>query len=90
MISKKRMKEFLDKLEGEGGCNFRRVGGKTTWNCNAMTGRPLAHKVLRSMRVSAAGIKEIMDAAQKYGGYCDCEILLNAKPGLMRKAKKDV
>lgn len=87
MITKARMKLFFSKLEGKDGCNFRRVSGKTAWTCDATAKRPLAHKILRAMKVPAGSIKEIMGVATKHGGHCDCEILFNAKPGLMKAAK---
>ena len=90
MITKRQMKIFLTTLEGPKGCNFRKdANGKTIWKCNANASKPIAHRILRSMGVSPANIKEVIDVAERpaNGGGCDCEIIMNAKRGLMRAAK---
>ena len=92
MIKKKQMREFLKRLNSPEGCNFRKIEGKPkgediTWTCNAHTSRPLSHVILHSMNISESDIKEIMRVAEKYGGYCDCEIIFNAQDGLMKSAK---
>jgi hypothetical protein len=88
MITKKRMKEFLNKLEGKSGCNFREdAKGHATFSCNASAARPKAHKILRSMGVADSTIKQIMKIAESNGGYCDCEILFNAGRALIKEAE---
>jgi len=39
------------------------------------------------MNVSEKDITEIMEVAVKGGGYCDCEILFNARDTLMESTK---
>jgi hypothetical protein len=71
-----RWQEFVTRLEGPEGCNFRKdSSGKTTWNCKGGRDKRLAIAILQQM----ADID--LDASVNYfesnGGYCDCEILFN-------------
>lgn len=87
MISKKKMTEFLCRLDGPEGCNFRGKGKGLRWLCNGIHGdRPLAKSILLRMKLGKE-TKEVLKACDKYGGLCDCEILFNAAEHLLKVAK---
>ena len=71
--------EFLCKLEGEEGCDFKEKEPEntrsTTWKCNNKKERPFARKIMESM--GDIDIDKSMEFFDKHGGYCDCEILFN-------------
>ena len=72
--------EFLNRLEGPEGCNFRKDNeGEITWNCNAQPNRPLAITILNSL--VDIDIPASMSFFDEHGGYCDCEILFNVAHG---------
>jgi hypothetical protein len=71
-----RWQEFVTRLEGPEGCNFRKdKSGQITWKCEGGRDKRLAIAILRQM----ADID--LDASVNYfesnSGYCDCEILFN-------------
>jgi hypothetical protein len=81
-----RWAEFLDRLEGPEGCNFRYIGDPahpkptdTTWDC--ASGGPNrhahAHKILAAMGLDSGAIDASCAYFDAHGGYCDCEILFN-------------
>lgn len=68
--------EFLFKLEGPAGCNFRKnKKGETRWNCKGGRDRSFAEKILREMQIEQ--IEQVLAFCDENGGYCDCEILFN-------------
>jgi Protein of unknown function (DUF2695) len=70
-----RWEEFLERLEGPEGCNFREAApGKTVWNCAGGDDKSLATAILTDM---GASIEESLAYFEAHGGYCDCEILFN-------------
>jgi hypothetical protein len=64
--------EFLNRLYGPDGCNF-----KTTWTCSGTTEKPLSRRILADMGLSAAAIEATLAYFEEHGGYCDCEVILN-------------
>ena len=75
-----RWDEFLCRLDGKEGCNFRKIKGKDglTWTCDSKDrGRPLATKILKAMGLTDKEIKGSMKYFDDNGGHCDCEILFN-------------
>ena len=75
--------KFIDMLAGPKGCNFRRTktqGWK--WKCHGDTDRPIARKVLKEMNKLGKlpyeiNIDATIRACNKFGGYCDCEIVMS-------------
>lgn len=77
-----RWREFVERLEGPEGCNFRErlddngepIANDIVWDC---TGQDKGHatKILSTME----GIDIVGTLAyfEDHGGYCDCEILFN-------------
>ena len=71
-----RWREFMDRLEGPEGCNFRVVEGKTVWNC-ATQGTDV-HKHSRAILESmGCDVEASLDYFRGHGGYCDCEVIFN-------------
>ena len=90
-MTKKQINEFLNRLEGEEGCNFKeKIKGdpnSISWNCDSSDKYPLAKKVLTLMGVPKDEQKDLLEKAQESGGYCDCEILFNADEYLLNNYK---
>lgn len=75
-----RFEEFLDTLASPDHCNFREdADGKVNWNCDNTPNRPHARAVLSEMGFDGEETEASLLAFEKFGGYCDCEIILNAK-----------
>ena len=69
---------FLVALAGKLGCQCDRG----EWRC----GGPeftYARKILTLMKISQADQEKILEICKENGGYCDCEILMNAAPLLL-------
>lgn len=81
-MTKKQIKEFIKRLGGKEGCNFRGKGKNMKWNCDAKT-HNLSRKILTKMKISQKEQDEFLKKCEKYGGYCDCEILFNAEEHLL-------
>lgn len=70
-----RWKEFMERLEGPEGCNFRESEenpGSITWDCNGTDERSLARSILEKM--GGFDIEASMNYFKENGGSCDCEI----------------
>jgi len=83
MISKKKQKEFFERLYGKEGCNFRKVNGKVVWKCKGGLSKALSVKILKKMKVSDADMAEFLTLCTLHGGHCDCEIIFNAERAIM-------
>jgi hypothetical protein len=80
-----RWQEFLERLEGPEGCNFRYKDPahpdptKVSWDC--ASGGPHRHDHARKILATMGLAPNTIDASCAYfgsrGGYCDCEILFN-------------
>lgn len=81
-MNKKQIVEFLNRLRGKEGCNFRGKGKNLKWACDAKT-QTLSRKILTTMKISKAEQDKFLKRCEKYGGYCDCEILFNAEEKLV-------
>lgn len=77
-ITKTLVREFLFRLVGREGCQF--YGDE--WRC----GGPdyvYAKKILNLMNIPEEEQEKFIELCKEYGGYCDCEILMNAAPYLL-------
>ena len=78
-------REFLDRLEGAEGCDFKQKDPNdptsVTWKCAGGTDKSLAGKILAKMGLSDVEILSSFTYFEKEGGYCDCEILFNVAVG---------
>lgn len=72
--------EFIERLEGPEGCNFQEdEHGKITWRCMGGSDKSFATAILETMlNIDVAGSLRFFE---RYGGYCDCEILFNVEAG---------
>lgn len=74
-----RWDEFAERLEGPGGCNFRKdEEDGIIWNCPKLRHRPLATAILTAM--GDIDVPASLAYFKERGGYCDCEILFNVNP----------
>ncbi len=76
-----RWKEFRDRLEGPGGCNFTQSdpaedAGTIRWDCNHDLA--FARAILEDM--VGVDVEASISFFEANGGFCDCEILFNVDP----------
>lgn len=73
-----RWEEFLGRLQGPEGCNFRIVQGankqRLTWDCSHFTDYPLCARILANMGLSASEVLESFVFFHSWGAYCDCKV----------------
>jgi hypothetical protein len=69
--------EFVKRLEGPEGVNFRRdpKDGDVMWDCYHDFDNSAA--VLAGMGLAAEEIEATFDFFVRHGALCDCEVLLN-------------
>ena len=71
-----RWEEFLQRLEGPEGCDFREDElGNVTWRCVGGNNKDFAIKILKDM--GGIDIEKSLAFFDDNGGHCDCEILFN-------------
>jgi hypothetical protein len=71
-----RWAEFLERLQGPGGCDFKKDGnGEITWRCKGGKDKTLATAIMQSM--SDVDVPASLAYFERHGGFCDCEIVLN-------------
>ena len=77
--------EFLQRLEGPEGCNFKdepipdKPGEThTTWSCKGGMDKTRAKIILAKMEILSADQYAILRYVEELGGHCDCEIIFNA------------
>ena len=77
-LTKAQVSEFLERLASSEGCLYdgiaRRCGGPDF---------KYAKNILTSMRIDKAEQEKLLELCKEYGGYCDCEILMNAAHKLL-------
>ncbi|HEY7199626.1 MAG TPA: DUF2695 domain-containing protein [Candidatus Dormibacteraeota bacterium] len=67
-----RWNEFIERLSGPEGCNFR----DTRWTCHG-TEKRFCREILTRMGLSDRAIAISLAYFEDHGGYCDCEVVLN-------------
>ncbi len=77
-LTRFQIKVFLFRLAGPEGCRYgykdSRCGGSEY---------TYARKILGLMQISEAEQQKFLEKCQELGGFCDCEILMNAAPRLL-------
>jgi hypothetical protein len=68
-----RWDEFLERLCGPEGCDFKAKG----WTCFGDV--RFSRKVLSGMGLDAAATDLSIGGFRKLGGYCDCEVVFNVE-----------
>lgn len=85
-MTKKQIKEFLKRLEGKEGCNFKEeIKGdpnSVTWKCDGRT-HTISRKILTKMRITKNEQNSFLNECESSGGHCDCEILFNSAEHLL-------
>ena len=79
-ITKTQIRDFLNKLAGYEGCQYNGV----KWRC----GGPeftYTRKIMNLMKIPSQEQTAFLELCKEYGGYCDCEILMNAAPHLLNE-----
>ena len=66
-------REFLHRLGGPEGCNWNRG----TWRCGSPKFK-YSRIILNRMKIVKMDQDLLLEICKDYGGFCDCEILLNA------------
>jgi hypothetical protein len=77
MITAKQKRQYLRRLTGKEGCNFRTVKSAAQWTCWGGNDKRLSRRILKAMGISRKDIKDFLDDLHNHGGHCDCEIVLN-------------
>jgi hypothetical protein len=77
-----RWEEFIDRLGGPEGCDFReKEDGSLTSICDPSNRRrPGCRRIMRRMGLSRRQIAASLAYFEEHGGYCDCEVLMNVDP----------
>ena len=74
------LREFLERLAGDEGCQYN--GFK--WRCGGKE-FTYAKKILNLMGVVTKEQEAFLEKCKEFGGYCDCEILMNAAGMLLEE-----
>ena len=77
-LTKAQIREFLIRLAGPEGCQHQGF----EWRCGGKEYK-YARKVLSLMHIPKAEQNKFLDFCKELGGYCDCEILMNAAESLL-------
>lgn len=71
-----RWEEFIDRLEGPEGCDFREDDrGKIVWACYGGYDKRFAEAILKTM--PEIDSEKSIEFFNDHGGHCDCEIIFN-------------
>ena len=68
--------EFFRRLEGEEGVGLKKLP-RSNSKCGGQS-YPLSKKILNGMGINQEVQDKFLKLCQYYGGFCDCEIVLNA------------
>ena len=68
--------EFVARLAGPEGCNFRQERGQFASDCDGESSRPKATALLRDYDVD---VEASLAYFEEHGGHCDCEIVFNVE-----------
>ncbi len=69
------IRTFLNELAGENGCQYNGL----KWECGGKDFE-FSRKILNFMNIPKDEQEKFLEKCKEYGGYCDCEILMNAAP----------
>jgi len=79
-LTKLQIRFFLNKLAGVEACQYNGL----KWRCGGKDFE-YSRKVLDQMKVSKEIQNLFFEKCKEYGGYCDCEILMNAAQMLLNE-----
>jgi hypothetical protein len=86
LLTAEQIGQFLDRLTGPDGCDFRDDG---TWTCGGGRDQSRAAAILTQMGIDPATAAGFLGCCTALGGLCDCEILFNAADRLLLVANGD-
>lgn len=72
------IRTFLNELAGENGCQY--TGLK--WECGGKDFE-ISRKILNLMKIPKEEQEKFLEKCKEHGGFCDCEILMNAASHLL-------
>ena len=78
VMTKAQIREFLTRLAGDEGCQF----GLGEWRCGGNEYK-YSRKILNLMKIPKNEQDDFLGLCHEFGGFCDCEILMNAASSLM-------
>ena len=76
LLTQLQLRFFLDALGIK--CQF----GGDEWKCGGPD-FPYAREILTAMRIPQTDQEKVLEIFKENGGYCDCEILMNAAFNLL-------
>jgi len=79
-LTKAQIRKFLYRLAGEEGCQYSGL----KWRCGGKEYN-YAKNVLNLMNIPFTEQEILFELCKKYGGNCDCEILMNAANRLLKE-----
>ncbi len=68
--------EFVGRLAGPEGCNFRQERGQFVFDCDGEPSRPKASALLWDYDVD---VEASLAYFEEHGGFCDCEVVFNVE-----------
>lgn len=77
-MSTDEIQEYLARLMGDEGIGLTRRGSR----CD---GYAASQRILDKMGIEKEVQERFFELCEYYGGYCDCEIILNAKPRFLEE-----
>ena len=77
-MTRAQIRVFLMRLAGSEGCQYNGI----EWRCGGKE-YTYARKILDLMQIPKKEQQNFLDLCKELGGYCDCEILMNAAPSLL-------
>lgn len=78
--------EFITRLEGPEGCDFREdTRGEFSWDCDGERERPKTRAILASM--DGIDVERSLAYFAAHGGHCDCEIIFNVAADVVDDAE---
>ncbi|GAH04401.1 unnamed protein product [marine sediment metagenome] len=77
-MNKGQIRDFLLKLAGPEGCQFKGAN----WRCGGKEFK-YSRKILKLMKIPKREQDNFLKLCKELGGFCDCEILMNAAEGLL-------
>lgn len=77
-MNKAQIREFLMKLAGPEGCQYNGL----KWRCGGKE-YTYSREILSLMKIPKKEQDKLLELCKELGGFCDCEILMNAAMGLL-------
>jgi len=76
-LTAKQSRDFLSRLGGSEGCDFKGPESKITWKCKGGNDKTFTRRILKAMKIPAKTRAEFLRFCDETGGHCDCEVIFN-------------